>query len=165
MINGTDNILYIKFNEELDFYPIGCLTSNDFTEDSETLDTTTRDNKGWKTQVATNQSYSISFSGLVINTIFAKGDFEKISYDRLKLIKRNRLIIDWKIQDSELQFIESGKGQIINLSSPSNIDEFVSFDATLQGYGEPISETGKIYSIQDGSGNSLQDGNNKSIAG
>ena len=162
MTNGTYNILFIDFGSG--FFPIGCLISNSFSEEIETIDSTTRDNAGWKTQTLTNQSYNIEFSGIVINTLFNKGDFTKISYDRLKEIKRNRQLIDWKIQDSELQFIESGKGQITSLSSESNIDEFITFSASMQGYGAPLSSTGRLFSLQDGSGNSIENGDNKSIA-
>ena len=162
MINGTYNILFIDFGSG--FFPIGMLTSNSFSEDVDTIDSTTRDNAGWKTQTLTNQSYNIEFSGIVINTLFNGGNFTKISYDRLKEIKRNRQLVDWKIQDSELQFIESGKGQIISLSSESNIDEFITFSASMQGYGKPYMSSGKLYSLEDGSGKSIQDGNNKSIA-
>lgn len=161
MINGTYNTLLIDFGNG--FFPIGMLTSNSFSEDVDTIDSTTRDNKGWKTQTLTNQSYSIDFSGIVINTLFNKGDFTKVSYDRLKDIKRNRQLIDWKIQDSELQFIESGKGQIISLSSESNIDEFITFSASMQGYGKPNMSSGKLYTIQDGNTNDMQDGNTNEI--
>ena len=161
MINGTYNTLYIEFESE--FLPIGLLVDNSFSEDIETLDSTTRDNNGWKTQRLTNQSYTISFSGLVINTAFSKGDFTKISYDRLKVLKRNRELLNWKIQDNNLQFIESGQAQITSLSSESNIDEFISFSATLQGYGEPNSSTGLFYNLQDGNTNIVQDGNNNDI--
>lgn len=160
-IDSTYNLLYIDFGEG--FYPVACLTENGFSESIETLDTTTRDNTGWKTQVLTTQSYEISFSGLVINTVFAKGDFTKISYDKLKELKRNRTLFDWKIQDNELQFIESGQGQITSLSSTSSIDEFVSFEGTIIGYGVPSSTSGKEYILQDGEDNNIQDGNNNDI--
>ena len=159
MINGTYNILYIDFGVG-GFFPIGLLTSNSFSEEIDFLDTTTRDNEGWKTQVGTNQSYQITFSGLVINTVFAKGDFTKISYDRLKLIKRGRELIDWKIQDDDLQFIESGKGQITAISSSSSIDEFISFEATIKGYGSPNSTSGKAYILQDENSNNIEANNN-----
>tara|TARA_R110000850_G_scaffold173486_1_gene299146 strand:- start:2373 stop:2867 length:495 start_codon:yes stop_codon:yes gene_type:complete len=161
MIDGTYNILFIDFGNG--FLPIGKLISNSFSEQIETLDTTTRDNAGWKTQTLTNQSYNIEFSGIVINTYFSAADFTKISYDRLKVIKRSRQLIDWKIQDSELQFVENGKGQLTSLSSESNIDEFITFSASLQGYGSPSSTSGKLYTIQDGNDNNIQDGNNNEI--
>lgn len=159
MINGTYSILFIDYG--FGFFPIGCLTSNSFSEDVETLDSTTIDNQGWKTQVLTNQSYSIDFSGVVINTLIGD-DSDKVSYDRLKLIKRDRQLISWKIEDTEIR--DSGQGQIVSLSSEGNIDEFITFSATLQGYGKPFTNMIRIPSIEDGIANSLENGNNISIA-
>ena len=89
--NGLYKIVYIYVNG--DYKPIGCLTGNSFSESSEMLDTTTRDNAGWKTSTPTLQSYNISFDGLVINTLFNGGDFTKVSYDRIRQLKRNRTLI------------------------------------------------------------------------
>ena len=62
MIDGGYSILYIKWVDE--FLPIGCLTSDSFSEEIEMLETTTRDNGGWKTSTPTNQNYNISFDGI-----------------------------------------------------------------------------------------------------
>ena len=161
MINGTDRILYIKWNDE--FLPIGCLSSDSFDESVDMLDTTTRDNQGWKTSTPTNQSYNISFDGLVINTNFNGGDFTKVSYDRLKVLKRNRTLIEWQIKDNDLTFIDSGYGYITSLSDSANLDEFVTFSASIVGYGQPSSTTGVIFTLQDGNTNIVQDGNNNDI--
>jgi len=147
MINGTYNILYIDFGVG-GFFPIGLLTSNSFSEEIDFLDTTTQDNAGWKTQVLTNQSYNIDFSGLVINSISSFGDPTKIGYDRLQNIKRNRILIDWKIINGRNGMTETGKGQITALSNESNIDEFISFSATLKGYGT-ITQTEDLSGILD----------------
>jgi len=136
MINGTYSILYLDIGEG--FLPIGCLTSNGFSESVETLDSTNIENGGWKTYVLTNQEYSIDFSGVALNTLYNGGDTTKFSYDILKLIKRNRLLIDWKIQDNQGN-IDNGKGYLTDLSSESNIDEFITFSATILGYGIPVS--------------------------
>ena len=93
-IDGSNRLLYIKWDGV--YLPIGCLTGDSFSESSEMLDTTTRDNAGWKTSVPTLQSYNISFDGLVINTSNIGGDQTKISYDRLTLLKRNKTLIEWK---------------------------------------------------------------------
>ena len=159
MINGTYSILFIDYGSG--FFPIGCLTSNGISEEVETLDSTTVDNKGWKTQVLTNQSYNIDFSGVVVSTLIGTNN-DKVGYDRLKLIKRNRELISWKIEDSETT--ESGQGQIISLSAESNIDEFITFSATLQGYGKPLTLASRVPSIEDGLSNSLEDGLTNSIA-
>lgn len=134
MIDGTYDLLYLDFGSG--FLPVGCLTSNGFSEDVETLDSTTKENGGWRTQVLTNQSYEITFSGIAINTIYS-GDTTKYSYDVLKILKRGRVLLDWKIEDSVDGNIESGKAYITNLSSNSSIGQFVSFDGTLIGYGKP----------------------------
>jgi surface protein len=132
---GEDRVLYIKINN--DYLPIGCLTGDSFSESSEMLDTTTRDNAGWKTSVPTLQSYNISFDGLVINTSDIGGDQTKISYDRLTLLKRNKTLIEWKSQDALGVFISIGKGYITELSDSSEIDGFISFNASIIGYGKP----------------------------
>ena len=132
---GEDRVLYIKINNE--YLPIGCLTGDSFSESSEMLDTTTRDNAGWKTSTPTLQSYNISFDGLVINTSDLGGDQTKISYDRLTLLKRNKTLIEWKSQDTLGVFVSVGKGYITELSDSSEIDGFISFNASIIGYGKP----------------------------
>ena len=139
-INGTNQLLYIDFGSG--FLPIGCLTANSFTENLETFDSTTKENGGWRTSTPTNQGFSIDFEGLQINTLYSGGDFTKISLDLLKVIKRNRVLIDWKIQDTNLTFIDSGQGYVTDLSSDGNIDEFLNFSGTILGYGEPVSTSG-----------------------
>lgn len=160
-INGTSRILFIKWDDE--FLPIGCLSSDSFNETSETIDTTTRDNEGWKTSVPTNQSYDISFEGLVINTNFNGGDFGKISLDRLEVLKRDRILIEWKSQDEKLTFIRTGFGHIMNLSDSAPLDEFITFTGTIQGYGKPVSSSAQQFFINDGNENLVQDGNDNLI--
>lgn len=146
MINGTYRILFIKWDDE--FLPIGCLTSDSFDESVDMLDTTTRDNQGWKTSTPTNQSYNISFDGVLINSNFTGGDSSKVSYDRLRVLKRNRTLIDWKIQDFLGIFKDTGKGYITNLSDSANLDEFITFSASIVGYGQPLSEEGDLKGLQ-----------------
>tara|TARA_R110000803_G_scaffold129588_1_gene196816 strand:- start:3134 stop:3628 length:495 start_codon:yes stop_codon:yes gene_type:complete len=161
MIDGAYSILYIKWENE--FLPIGCLTSDSFNEDIEMLDSTTRDNAGWRTSTPTNQSYNISFDGIVKNTNFNGGDFTKISLDRLRVLKRNRALIEWKTQDNNLTFIDSGFGHITSLSKDASTDEFISFSANIEGYGAPYSTGGLIFTLEDGNGNIIEDGNNNEI--
>ena len=146
MINGTYRILFIKWVDE--FLPIGCLTSDSFEESVDMLDTTTRDNQGWKTSTPTNQNYNISFDGVLINTNFTGGDTTKVSYDRLRILKRNRTLIEWKIQDFLGIFKDTGKGYITNLSDSANLDEFITFSASIVGYGQPLSEEGDLDGLQ-----------------
>ena len=137
MDKGIDTILYIDIGDG--YKPIACLTENSFSETVETLDTTTRDNEGWTTSVLTNQSYNLSFSGLSLNTIY-NGDSSKYSYDILKLIKRNRSLINWKMENIKNGDIDYGKGYVIDLSANYPIDDFINYQAEIQGYGKPTSE-------------------------
>jgi hypothetical protein len=161
MIDGTYRILYIKYSGV--YLPIGLLTSESFSEGVDMIDTTTRDNAGWKTSRPTNQSYNISFEGLIKNTNFNGGDFTKISLDKLRVFKRNRTLIEWKLQDNALTFVDTGSGYITELGDSSSIDEFISFNANIEGYGTPTSESGLVYNLEDGNGNQIQDGNSNEI--
>ena len=136
MINGSYSILYIKWQGS--FLPIGCLTSDNFSEDVDMIDIN-RGNMAWRTRFPTNQGYNISFDGLVKDTNSSTGDSTKISLDRLIVLKRSRTLIEWKTEASNSVFIDSGFGYITNLSKSSNIDEFISFNATIQGFGIPSS--------------------------
>lgn len=160
-IDGSNRLLYIKWEDV--YLPVGCLTGDSFSESSEMLDTTTRDNAGWKTSTPTLQSYNISFDGLVINTLFNGGDFTKVSYDRIRQLKRNRTLIEWKLKDTNSVFVDSGKGYITELSDSSSIDEFISFNASIEGYGNPESSSELFFTLGDGNNNIIQDGNNNEI--
>lgn len=127
-INGAYRILYIDFDDG--YFPIGCLTSNSFNEESDTLETTTRDNAGWKTFKATNQSYTIPFDGLLLEDELANN---LQTYYDLTQIKRDRTVINWKIDE-----LHYGTGIITYLSNENTVDENVTFSAELIGYGKPL---------------------------
>ena len=146
MINGSYSVLYVKWQGN--FLPIGCLTSDSFSEESEMLDTTTRDNGGWKTSTPASQNYNISFNGLVQNTNFIGGDFTKISLDRLTVLKRTKTLIEWKTQDNNFVFVDSGFGYITSLSHVSNVNEFISFTCEIEGFVSPESETSGVDYLQ-----------------
>jgi len=137
--NGSDRILYIKQNGN--WLPIGCLTSNSLTENSEMSPTTTRDNDGWSTSRPVMQSYSIPFEGLQINTVTSGGTFGVASYDKLKVLKRNKVLLDWKIQGSIFPTVDYGKAYITEISEASAVDELLTFSGNLVGYGKPLTTT------------------------
>ena len=161
MIDGAYRVLYLKW--EGTYLPIGCLTSDSFTETSEMLDTTTTDNGGWQTSTPTTQGYNISFEGVITNTNFNGGDFTKISLDRLRVLKRSGTLIEWKTQDDKSIFVDSGKGHITSLSDSATSDEFITFNAEIEGYGEPTSANAQVFNVQDGNTNNIEDGNTNEI--
>lgn len=135
-VNGEDRILFIKIDGV--YMPIACLTSNGIEDNMNMIETTTRENEGWTTEKPLSQSYSVPFSGLQINSTVAGGVFNVASYDRLKKIKRNRIMIDWKIQGSVYPVVDYGKGFIDVLSSIESVGEFMSFSGNIRGYGKPL---------------------------
>lgn len=134
-IDGAYRILYIDLGDG--YLPISCLTSHSFNEDSETISTTTRANGGWETSLPTNQSYSISFDALLIDDII-NNSYQ--TYYNLKKIKRDRVLINWKIDEQEY-----GTGFITSLSDENTIDENVSFSGEIIGYGEPTLQFDYVY--------------------
>ena len=132
---GEDRILYLKYLGA--YLPIACLTENPFSESSEFIDTTTRDNAGWKTSRPVMQSYSISFSGLQLNSATSGGNFNVLSYDMLKKLKRQRLLLDWKIEGN-FPTVDYGKCYIQDISEANAVGEFLTFSGSLVGYGIPL---------------------------
>jgi TP901-1 family phage major tail protein len=137
-MNGSLKILYLYSNTE--WFPIGCLTSNSISESSETLSSTTRDNTdGWTSAVPTNQSYSISFDGIL--TEDDRGG-TVITYGEIKALKRNRTQIQWKIAMSDGSGdTDAGYGYITSIGESANIDEFISFSGQIIGVGDPSIES------------------------
>ena len=134
--NGTYKLFYIYV--EGDYYPVGCLTSNSFSEDSEMLDTTTRQNAGgWATSIPTLPSYSISISGL-ITTNNKEGAI--LTYNDLQTFKRNKVKLNWKMNTENTGYSDFGMCYIKSISNDAAIDENISFTAEIIGYGEPVTQ-------------------------
>ena len=139
--NGVYKIISIYINGA--YVPIGCLTSNSFSESSEMLDTTTRQNSnGWKTSIPTMQTYSISFNGLVIEDSL---EGTRLTYRDLETLKREKTKFSWRINTQNPLKNDYGYGYINNLSNNAEIDSYVDFSAEIQGYGEPY----KNVDVQD----------------
>jgi hypothetical protein len=146
--NGSDRVLYIKINGQ--WLPVGCLTSNSISESAEMLPTTTRDNDGWATSRPTNQNYSISFDGIQVNTTVAGGTFTIASYDKLKLLKRSKILLDWKIQGTTFPTVDYGKCYITEISEASSVDDFLTFSGSMVGYGIPQTRGLGEFVLNDG---------------
>ena len=138
--NGTYKVLYIKVGA--DYFPIGCLTENSFSEGAEMISTTTRANTdGWGSSIPTTQNYNISFSGVIsVDDMGAT----VITYRDIQDLKRARTKIEWKIFSSEGGDTDTGSGYITSLSNSATIDEMVSFNGEIVGFGLPIVTDGVV---------------------
>lgn len=152
-VNGENRILYLKINGV--YMPIGCLSDNSFEESVSFINTTTRDNQGWETSKPTTQTYSLSFSGVQVNSTLVGGIFTVASYDKLKLLKRNKVLLEWKLQGSEFPVVDYGFCYISSLSEESNIDEFMSFTGALTGFGKPEVTSLGTTLLNDGNPNNV----------
>jgi hypothetical protein len=158
-IRGHTRVLFIKVGAV--FIPIGCLTDNPFSESSEMLDTTTRESNGWRTSRPTSQAYNISFSGYQINTAFDGGNANYLSYDRLKIIKRTRVLLEWRLASNDGLFVDSGFGYITSIGEQNEVSDYLQFDGEIQGFGQPTSTSETLsYVFQDGNNFVFTDGNN-----
>mgnify|MGYP000868614830 CR=1 FL=1 len=145
LIKGSASLFFIVRNGvEI---PVGCLTSNPIDESAEMMETTTRDNEGWKTSIPMMQSYSIALDGFMTMDDPNSGR-NIISYRELRKIKRNREQIVWKIKTLNGWYVDSGKAYIENISFTDPVDDMIGFSASLVGYGIPNDLNGEydIYS-------------------
>lgn len=132
--DGTYKLLYIFVVDT--YFPIGCLTGQSFSEQSDMLDTTTQQNAGgWKSSIPTNQSYNISFNGL-ITTDNKSGTI--LTYNDLQLLKRNKTLINWKTNNESTGYSDFGMGYIQSLSNNAEVDSAIDFSCEIVGYGEPV---------------------------
>jgi hypothetical protein len=137
---GEERILYLKINGE--FLPIGCVTENSFSETADSFETTTKGDASWQTNKILSQSYSISFSGIQILTKFFNTNL--LSYDTLKDYKRNRELLEWKIQGENFPIVDSGFCYITEISESAVVNELLTFSGTLTGFGEPRIGLGNV---------------------
>jgi len=137
LMKGDIRVLYIKRISDAEFLKVCYLLSNPIDEDVEMLQTTTRVANGWKTSIPTTQSITVGFEGLQKVT----GDNTVLSYDSLKIVKRARELVEWKIEDDSGNFIDTGFGHIRNISESNQIGEFLAFSGEIEGYGEPVFST------------------------
>lgn len=137
MIQGKYRRLFLYINAG--WVPVGCLTSNGFSEDAEVFETTVRDNGGYRSVVPLSMSYSVTFDGLVKNSI---GDPTVISLDRLRTLMRSKTIVPWKLETNDSSMLDFGYGYLTGLSDSASVGEFVTFSGTIIG-------TGQVYNIEN----------------
>ena len=157
-LKGEDSLFYIKYNDV--WCPIACETSNSFSETVEMINTTTRDNAGWKTEIPTNQSFSISLEAVL--TIDDKtANSNVLSYYKIRKMKRERTLIEWKRETLGGWYIDSGKAYIVDISDANAVGEDITFSLQLNGFGKPLES--KFPKILGDSNDILTNNNNDVI--
>jgi predicted secreted protein len=111
------------------FVEIACLTDNSMSETADMLDTTTRDNEGWRTYRPGAQTGSIDFSGVLETS-------GSLTFDGLRVLARAGTLIDWKVSSTEGGDTYSGEGYISSLSEEASVESFVTFSGSIQISGD-----------------------------
>lgn len=152
LIRSEESLFYIKKNNN--WVPVGCLTANPISEETETIKTTTRDNNGWASDFPTLQSYTIELAGMVVKDDADSGN-NIISYRELRGYKRNRTLIEWRRVTLSGWYVDSGKAHIISIADSDEVENFISFSASLKGFGKPEESTEKVYLLGGNSSNEI----------
>lgn len=140
LIKGSESLFYIKKNDV--WFPVGCLTSSPLSEDVEMIDTTTRDNAGWRTSFPTIQGYTLELSGFVVMDDVDSGNMV-ISYRELRTYKRSKTLIEWQRKTLNGYYIDGGRAYIISIADSDEVDSMIGFTASLVGYGSPNEDSKK----------------------
>lgn len=159
-IKGYESLFFIEKNDV--FFPVGCLTSSPIKEEVDMIDTTTRDNQGWKTSHPGNQSYSIDLAGLMVQDDEDSGN-EVLSYRELRNFKRNKTLISWKRTTLSGYYVDSGRAYITSISDSDSAGDMISFTASLVGYGMPEESNERIYILGDDDKSAIIDNENTAI--
>lgn len=146
-IKGIESLFYVKKGGE--FLLCACLTSSPLSESVDMIDTTTRDNFGWKTSLPTNHQYNIEISGLMMMDDVDSGN-NVVSYRELRNMHRNNELIEWKRETLSGYYVDSGKSYITAISDSDEADGFITFNASLVGYGKPDESNKRIYVLGEG---------------
>lgn len=136
MIKAKYRKLYLRLSGV--WVPIGCLTSNGFSESTDIFETTVRLNGGYRSFIPLLISYSVNFDGIVKNSI---GDSTLISLDRLRTLMRSKTSVQWKLETDDSSMLDFGYGYITDLSDSARVGDYVTFSGTIQG-------TGEIYNVE-----------------
>ena len=140
-LHKADNkILYLYISS--DWVPIGCTTDHSFSESVDLIDVLIDE---WAASVPGNQGYDISFTGIQVES-----DPTIRSYDELKLIKRAKTLIQWKIQDTITLDEVTGYGFITSISESAPAGDLLTFEGSILGFG--------VYSNLELSADIWQDG-------
>lgn len=140
-ILGDSSIFYVKYNGV--WCPISCEISSPMSENVEMVNTTTRDNGGWRTEKPTLQSYSISVDA-VLQLDDEAPNSNVLSYNKLREMKRNRELIEWKRETFGGWYIDEGKAHITDISDSNTVGEEITFSMLLSGFGMPTTDSARV---------------------
>lgn len=141
MYNGSKRKVFIYDDvSENRYIPVGFEVGDSLQETTDFLPTTTRVNDGWKTSVPTTQAFSMTFDAVQLKATAPYVD-QGYSLHNIKLLKRERKLLQFKIEVAAGEFIEYFKGYISNIGDAATVGKFITYQVTVLGNGKPTMET------------------------
>ena len=132
LILGELRILHIK-RIGGEWQQVAHLTSNSLDIETDFLETTTRENKGFATQIPILISSSISFEAIM----FEDEDVGlKAGYKILRELQKNKEKFEWKLEALNRNFTETGFGYIASLSESAPVDDTMTYSGSISVYGQ-----------------------------
>lgn len=155
-IKGKHRLLYIKRPGDPAFRRVGFLLVNSWNTSVGFLPTTTRNNKGYKTQRPVEKESTIAFTAV----LFQDGDLAaKLGYKELREMLDLDELFTWKLEAAGESFTDVGRGHLQSLGEAADWQDSVFFEGSILNYGKPFSDvdttpptTPVLYSSQDPDG-------------
>lgn len=124
------------------YFPVGCLTTNDISKTVETQDGTITKCDPSPDSTYGRKSYQITFDAVSVEADGLKASYDAIS-DVMDDAHANKKPIFWKIETThadDTKTTKFGKGKLTDLSRTAPVEGEITFSGTIQGSGE-ISNT------------------------
>lgn len=124
------------------YFPVGCLTTNDLSETVELSDGTKTKCNLSPDKTYNGYSYQITFEAVAIEADGLKASYDAVSAIMMDAYKTKKHIY-WKIETTladDTKETKFGKGFLSDLSRTAPVEGEITFSGTIQGSGE-ISNT------------------------
>lgn len=140
MFLGSDQILYVNTPEG--FVRVAFVEEHTLAESTSFLSGVTRLTNGWGVNVPLSQSFTVSVRAVLTTNIFENDTLVKTNIEFLRAAKRNRELVDLRIETISQNHRHSLRGYISDLSETSPSGGFVRFTLNMIGEGEPVETYG-----------------------
>jgi hypothetical protein len=81
--------------------------------------------------------------------------------DKLRQLKRNKTLLEWKFQGTVYPIVDYGKCYISDLSDANVTGELISFSGSAVGYGRPLTQSLGTVLLNNGDPNVIVNSGNE----
>lgn len=135
IFTGTDQIFFVLLNEE--YVRVAFIEDHTWSEDTAFLSGVTRLSGGWDVGIPLSQSFSVAVRMVQTRDIIESDILVRTSLDQLRVAKRDRTLLNFKIESLPQGHIRTFKGYISSITEGSPSGRFVRINLTIRGEGQP----------------------------